>query len=405
MELVSGFLQIFFAVLLVIGFLLIGFSIYNFEMLASIRSSQSVQITTPIFKGVVDFHTPYNAVYNTINNNNPLDATYRNLGNATNQPAGAEFSYNFWLYIDPTGGDSKNSASGLFIEEPTKLSTNVYQTDFGLDTDQFILFVRGAGEPSSDPNSIKPVTYNRICSKSETRDTTTSLTKSDIMIKCPLVKLENKGDVLTVEFNTIQKPDAVLQNARNTCNDTSTDWNYMNSYKIGIKNLKATYPAQWFMVTLVIMDTYPSDPVSIRNKVRCKIFINGAVQLDQYVDGMINPPNNASDSTLLQNQGNLYVGPQIAFTNPQLKRPSQNTLNTVPFPKSLCMAELTFMNYVPTTQQISTLYDSGFTQAYAPPPSQAGTNNSGQLASQNAFMTNISVNKEPSAVSQIYTVS
>jgi len=391
MGFVSGFLQIFFAVLLVIGFLLIGFAIYNYEMLASIRANKSVQLTTPIFQGVVDFNTSYNAIYNTINENNPLDTTYRNLGNATNQPGGAEFSYNFWLYIDPTGGGS-TVKPGLFTLEPTKVN-NVYTTDFGLDIDQFILFFRGAGAPSNDQTKILPVTYNSLCGK----------TKSDIMVKCPLVKLENKGDVLTVEFNTIQSPNVVTQNARNTCNDTSTDWNYMNSYKIGIKNIKATYPAQWFMVTVVIMDTYPTDPIPIRNKVRCQIYINGAIQLDQYVDGMINPPNNSGDSILLQNQGNLYVGPRITFTNPQINSLSNNTVSTVPSTKSLCMADLTYMNYVPKSEQIAKLYGSGFKQEYAPPPSQASGNKSGQLASQNAFMANVSTNTDPSVVSPIYT--
>ena len=391
MGFVSGFLQVFFAVLLVIGFLLIGFAIYNYEMLASIRASRSVQITTPIFEGVVDFNTAYNAVYNTLNENNPLDTTYRNLGNATNQPGGAEFSYNFWLYVDPTGGGT-SVKPGLFTLEPTKVN-NVYSTDFGLDVDQFILFFRGAGAPSTDQTRITPVTYNSLCGK----------TKSDIMIKCPLVKLENKGDVLTVEFNTIQSPNVVVQNARNTCDDTSTDWNYMNSYKIGIKNIKATYPAQWFMVTVVIMDTYPTDPIPIRNKVRCQIYINGAIQLDQYVDGMINPPNNSGDSILLQNQGNLYVGPRITFTNPQINSLSKNTVSTVPSTKSLCMANLTYMNYVPKAEQIATLYGSGFRQEYAPPPAQASNNKSGQLASQNAFMANLSTNTDPSAVSPIYT--
>ena len=396
MGFVSGFLQIFFAVLLVIGFLLIGFAIYNYEMLKSMQTRQSVKITTPIFEGVVDFNTTYNAVYNTINENNPLDTTYRNLGNATNQPGGAEFSYNFWLYIDPTGGET-TVKPGLFTTKPTKLSTNVYETDFGLNVDQFILFLRGAGSPSTNQTLLSPVNYKSACGK----------TKADIMVKCPLVKLENQGDVLTVEFNTVQSPDALVQNARDTCKDTSTDWNYMNSYKIGIKNLKATYPAQWFMVTIVIMDTYPTDPISIRNKVRSRIYINGAIQLDQYVDGMINPPNNASDSILLQNQGNLYIAPSITFTNPQSTGVSgpKTTISTVPSTKSLCMANLTYMNYVPTPSEITTLYNSGFTQSYAPSPAQASGNKSGQLTSQNAFMTNISVNTNPSAVSKIYTAN
>jgi hypothetical protein len=188
-----------------------------------------------------------------------------------------------------------------------------------------------------------------------------------------------------------------MQNARNTCSDISTDWNYMNSYKLGIKNLKATYPAQWFMVTLVITDTYPSDPVSIRNKVRCKIYINGAIQLDTYVDGKIKP-SHTDNSILKQNQGNLIVAPQPKFGN-IVQTATKTKVNKE---KAVCMADLTFMNYVPTPAQLATLYSAGFTQSYAPvytaPPV------SGALAnSSKSFMSALSTNTNPDAVSKIYT--
>ena len=69
-------------------------------MLKAIQKSRAVQITTPIFAGIVDFNTAGNYIYNTVSTS-PLDTSYRNLGNAINQPGGAEFTYNFWLYIDP----------------------------------------------------------------------------------------------------------------------------------------------------------------------------------------------------------------------------------------------------------------------------------------------------------------
>lgn len=384
MAFTSSFLQVFLAIILVIGFLLIGFAIYNFEMLKSISRSKSVQITTPIVKGIIDFNTSGTYKYNTLDSSNPLDTTYRNLGNATNQAGGAEFTYNFWLYID----SSKNARIFNKEDATPEKSDGVYKTDFGLSTDQFILFMRGI------PTAY---TYTNLCNGP----------KQDVKVKCPLVKLENAGDVLTVEFNTSANPDAVVENTRDTCNDTSTDWNYMNSFKIGVKNLKATYPKQWFMVTIMIMDTYPSDPLPIRNKARCQIYINGAVQLDTYVDGKIKP-NNTKQSILLQNQGNLYIGPSIEFTRPGLVPESRRTIQPgtttglIDKAKSLCMADLTFMNFIPTSVQISTMYTKGFTKAYAPAPSQA-TDTSGQVDEQKAFMSTLSTNTEPDAVSRIYT--
>jgi len=411
----SSFLQVFFAIVLVIIFLIIGFAIYNFEMLKAIQKSRAIQITTPIFAGVVDFNTSGTFTYNTVSTS-PLDTSYRNLGNAINQPAGAEFTYNFWLYIDPSAGTdalpTANKKKTSFFDptkaKPTKNNRNTFTADYGLDTDQFILFMRGSKDS---------VHYNSLCG---------TKAKSDVLVKCPLVKLENAGDVLTVEFNTMQTKDengifrgvdAVMQNARNTCTAISTDWNYVNSYKIGVKNIKASYPAQWFMVTIIIMDTYPSDPLPIRNKVRCQIYINGSIQMETYVDGMFNPPNSAGNSVLLQNQGNLFVGPKIEFTRPDDTVTPKTQLSTVPpggssatggtgsaidYPRSLCMADLTYMNYVPTPEQMIALYNAGFTKTYALGPGTA-TSIPGQLDAQKAFMSKLSTNTEPDVLSQIYT--
>ena len=397
----SSFLQVFFAIVLVIIFLIIGFAVYNHEMVNAIRASRNVQITTPIFTGVVDFNNMGSGwSYNTIDDSNPLDTTYRNLGNATNQPAGAEFSYNFWLYLDPTPPPSTGNSikTTQFFDatksKPTKEEgSSVYKTDYGLDTDQFILFMRGNNQ------SVK---YKSLCSTAQK-----TVEKTDVMVKCPLVKLENAGDVLTVEFNTVKNPDNVLQNARNTCNEVSTDWSYKNSYKIGVKNIKATYPKQWFMVTLVIMDTYPTDPIPLRNKVRCQIYINGAIQMDTYVDGKFNPPKTEGDTILLQNLGNLYIGPSIPIkgnkTTAVVGVSKTSGVIGIDQPKSLCMSDLTYMNYVPTPEQMQTLYNNGITKTYAIGPGSALTG--AQLVDQNAFMGSTSKNVKPGAVSQIYTAS
>ena len=382
MEFTSGFLQVFFAIILVIIFLVIGFAIYNYEMLQSINSSKKIRITTPIFKGIIDFKsTTANQSFNTLDTNNPLDPTYRNLGNSINQPGGAEFSYNFWLYLDRYGGtsDSDKIQTEFFKMKPTTVQNkSTYIPDYGLQKDQLILFTRGTNKSTS---------YNSVCGK----DTI----KTDVMVKCPLVKLENGGDVLTVEFNTVQGTDAVVHNARNTCDDISTNWGYMNSYKLGLKNMKDTYDAEWFMVTLIVSDTYPSDPLPIRNKVRCQIYINGATQLDTYVDGKIDPPPNEGNTILRQNQGNLYVNPVIDNTV------GSDNNKSVSQTKSVCMADLTYMNYIPNSDEINALYSDGFTKSYA--PNYTAPAQSGALAnSENSYMNTISANTNSDEVLPLY---
>ena len=417
----GGFLQVFIAIILVIVFFIIGFATYNMGLVNSLRASNKVHITTPIFTGIQDYHSYGGQTYNTLDSSNPLDPTYRNLGNAMNQAAGAEFAYNFWLYLDPTGVNAvtANTPATIFSTLPlnsscvsqtttTQTKAGTFSTDFGLNVDQFILFVRGTNTAS---------TYNSLCGQFKK--------KQDVMVKCPLVKLEKACDVLTVEFNTLTNPDAVMAQSRNTCSDVSTDWDYMNSYKLGIKNLKATYPNQWFMVTVVIMDTYPSDPLSLRDKCRCQIYINGAVQLDQYVDGKLNAPSSTPDSVLRQNLGNLYVAPAIKFkqeacstsssSNSTVITPLGSTTTpvvmsltdnkTINQQKAVMMADLTYMNYIPTTSQLQTLYSTGITQSYAPMVAQQDQSKSGSLAvAATNFMSQKSGNVQPNAVEPIYTL-
>ena len=71
--------------------------------------------------------------------------------------------------------------------------------------------------------------------------------------------------------------------------------------------------------------------------------------------------------------------------------------------RSLCMADLTYMNYVPTPEQITAIYNAGFTKTYALGPGVSAANNSAQLTSEKEFMGALSTNTNPDVVSQIYT--
>jgi hypothetical protein len=305
-----------------------------------------------------------------------LDANYRNLGDSVNQLPGTAFAYNFWLYID-------SSTSGVFFSKTPKQQENkTYTPDYGLGDDQIILLMRG---------STQTATYNNLCSgRQNPPPSSNSTTKKDVVSKCPLVKLENGGDVLTVEFNTMRSHDAVVANSRDTCTEVSTDWPTVNSYKIGLQGLKtnSNLSKQWFMVTVVVQGSYPNDPVTLRNKARCTIYVNGQPQVDKYVDGKLGGDTQAA--IVRQNHGNLYVNPAVDST---YFYSSANTISE----KSIMMADLTYFNYVPTPDKIKTMYNDGFTKNYAPPPgSSKGASDPG-----NAFMKNMSSGIDAQSLSQV----
>ncbi len=288
--------------------------------------SVSTRRVSPIFTGVMDFKG-VNLEFDTLDIASPH---YRNLTPSVNQSGGAEFSYNCWMYI---AGDAMG-------QRASNASTKLVDTGLNPDSskDSMILFMRG---------DSRVFQYKNICGS----------IKKDVMIKCPAVKLMNGGDVLAVEFNTMQGPDAVREQARNTCTEISTDWNVMNSHRIGVKgmSLRDNLKGKWFMVTVVIQDTTPTDPIPIRNKVRTRIYINGILELDRYADGKLGLPS----SLLRQNTGNFFVHPKNADTVDGTDR------NMDPAKaRQVMIADLTYYNYAMTSDEIQSKLSAGFTKQF-----------------------------------------
>jgi hypothetical protein len=93
----------------------------------------------------------------------------------------------------------------------------------------------------------------------------------------------------------------------------TTDWTTVNQFKVGLLNINnnVAIAGKWFMVTIVLEDTLPSDPLPLRNKIRCRIYLNGVIELDKYVIGKLSDPANKSASPLRINQGNIYLNPTL----------------------------------------------------------------------------------------------
>lgn len=331
---ILGIVQILIAILFVIILFSIAFFVYNKEMWNALTTKGQQKVIVPIFSGIHDAYPNYGITYNT---KDKTVSNYRNIQPSYNQHSGAEFTYNFWLYIDHDG-------VGVADEDDA-----TYSTDSGIDANDMILVLKGDAAIQN---------YRNVCGRQ----------KSDILVKCPLIKLSNKADALVVEFNTLSGPEAVREQSRNTCSDQSTDWNYMNAHKLAIHGLRkgpnsVNYNKKWFMVTVVIQDTNPSDPLPMRNKCRCRIFINGTLEMDRYADGSLG--SNARDPAVLrQNKSDLHVllqhdpGSFIYYSE-----------------RTMMMADLMYMNFAADPAQIKEMYKSGFTKEFAQMISTEDVNN------------------------------
>jgi len=336
------FLQILFAICLVVVFFVIGFAIYNYEFLKSLKSdSNTLREVVPIFTGIKDLSNTSEEVYDATDKGKP---SYRKIGASYNQKGGIEFSYSFWLFLNDLGSvysDCNPTNTAIQPDEGIK-STNIAK--------QTILFLKGTDALS---------TYNNVCNKP----------KTDYMVKCPLVKLENCGRNITVEFNTLKTKsdnseyiEGIKQGSRNVCTDSTTVWSQGNSHKLTLGNINRTeFNNKWILMTVVLQDTFPSDPLPYRNKVRCRVYVNNLIELDSYVDGNLVPTKD-NFSTIKVNEGNLYVFPQPSVTS------GGNSLTT-PRPdavKKVMMADLTYYNHAVDQTVVDALFAAGPSKKNAP---------------------------------------
>ena len=327
--------QVLIALVIVIVLFVIAFYIYNREYITAIQTASQLRKRVDIFKGIKDLKYNKNELYDTYDKTHP---TYKDLQISVNQKGGAEFTYNFWIYKDNTINLTRDTL-------PIK-------TDQGLRTDDIILLLKGIK---------KTYSYRGLC----------GTPKNDVLVKCPLIKLQSDLDVMTVEINTVSSPDGVHEMSRNTCSDASKDWRKMNSHILAIEGLsKPNFDKKWFMVTVVMQDVTPVDPLPFRNRVRIMIYVNGVIELDRYVDGRLSSV--ADDASIIrQNMAPLYVAPT-------LKVDRSGTEVTIELPasipeKSLYMADLSYHNYALPIEEIKALHKDGFTKTVA--PSVADTEN------------------------------
>jgi hypothetical protein len=328
---VGLFVQISFAICLVVFLYVIAYFTFNKEVIQALQTTKDTRRKVPIFEGVKDLLLNNNEIYNTSDEKDP---SYRKMELSINQRAGAEFSYNFWIY-------KKHSLKNKTVLDST--DPNIHNLN------DLILFVKG---------SKKPIPFKNICGE----------TKTDFLVKCPLVKFEQDLDVLTVEVNTNEVPEGVGEGSPNTCKDTSTQFSVRNGHKLSVQGFNGqNYVEKWFMLTIVLQDTTPTDPLPFRNNVKCLIYVNGVLHFDKYIEARLANMISDRSTAIRQNRGNLYLAPVITAETGSEK--GTMSFNTQPQKsgniEKLYMADLTYYNYALGKDEVHALYKAGFNKRVA----------------------------------------
>ena len=338
-------IQVLLGILLVVLLLVIALYIYSLEALKSLRKVVKKKATK---EGVVLIPSGGTMDVSTLNGNQVV------VPFAVNQLGGAEMTFNFWLFKKAEGDvyntttlwSDRIGAPNAFRTLTTGLVVNESKTcDSGLHPNDIVLFLKG------DPNVM---VYPNMCST----DDNTAQYKADVLVKCPLIKFDRTTDRLTVEFNTYDGPDAVQEQSDIsfcTLNSTSM-WSTKTRYKFSVENLnKPEYQDRWFMVTVILSDTDPLGNQPLKNKVKCKIYINGDKKFESFADGKLDKPINAL-SLLRQNQYPVFIAPRLTFKNGSNSPPTTNLLKA----NGIYLGSSLYYNYAITEAEIGKLYQDKF---------------------------------------------
>ncbi len=310
--------QIILAILLVFFLLFLANLIYNYESVVNMRNTYTVRKEIIIFDGYTDFSLAQWS-FNTYNSNS---GTYKEMKPSINQDSGAEYTYNFWLYVD------KN-----------KMADN-----FDPDHD-IVLLLRGSKVQLPYKNDANC----RLKQKNKY-----------IMIKNPLIRMQSNGNAIVLEYNTITNPDAYREHGKTAINCNGT-WFDKNKGMLGIYQLSdPIYDKKWFMLTFVLREINTENDILYKNKTNCKIYVNGINVMERTVES---PYSGEYGSAVMKhNLGMLYVNPGDIYND----NDAQKDVN--PFAGHsdvLKMANLTYFNYALSEAEVLQLFNKGFSKKLA----------------------------------------
>lgn len=333
-------------IVLIMGF--IAYSIFDREYLNSIRLFNTNKKETQIFTGIYPFDLDQ-ARIETINKNDPY---YLNINPSVNQNGGAEYSYNFWLYFNI------KPSSGKIIEKNSDGSS--------INNDSFIvLFYKGVKQ-------FVPYKQNRLSCDTDNGDS--SIPKPYILVKNPLVKLNNNGNELVIEYNNLNNPDSFNSSAvKLICSEIKNKMYGTNVNKLGVKNINTDmYNKTWNMITIVLQESPSNEEKLFSNRTNCKIYFNSTLISDRstFNNDVLDINNETGISTAMKNNiGNLYINPKKNINDAYINISNKDLISNIDTiteedgikkDSPIKMANMSYFNYALTDNQILELFNKGF---------------------------------------------
>jgi len=334
-------IQIILGLFLILIMAFIAYSIFDREYFNSISIYNTNKKETKIFTGIY----PYDKEEIKIETFNKIDPFYADLNPSVNQNGGAEYSYNFWLYFN--------------IKDKTINNRPADENKY------IILFYKGVKQ------FIPYKQFKYSCDT--TVHQTENIQKKYILVKNPLVKINNNGEDLVIEYNNINTPDTFNSSSvQLACSSTNTIYD-SNKNKLGIKNINTEmYNKTFNMITIVMQESPSNEEALFTNRTNCKVYFNGSLISDRstYNNDILDETNTGTKSTVMKkNMGNLYINPKKIedlstdyVTNDIVKIiESDDITKDTP----LKLANLSYFNYALDVDEIYKLYNKQFSTELA----------------------------------------
>jgi hypothetical protein len=305
-------LQIIIALVVVILMGYIAYNIYTVEF-DKLLKGNTLKKTTTVFNGIMDFNTNTDIKYDT------FDITsdkYIDISPSINQQGGAEYSYNFWLYVDKNEL-KKNNKENL----------------------DYVLLLKGNKDIFVNNNNHLNCSSDRKL----------------LMIKNPLIRLKPEGDGIAIEYNNIMTIDSYQDvNIYKDCSSVESSWKKKNANLLGVYDLE--FDKKWFMITVVMKEVSSPTNILFNSKASSKIYINGILVSDKTVETKYD--NKTYSATFKNNNSPLYINPQTKYKdvdsekNAYAEKPSKSD--------TIKMADLKYYNYALEEEEISKTYNLRF---------------------------------------------
>jgi hypothetical protein len=348
---INTVIQIILSVFLIAIMAFICYSIYNNEIITSIKINTTTKRKTEIFTGIFDYTEEKNIMVET------YDATadkFLDINPSTNQNGGAEYSYNFWLFFD------LNDSNGGLIATTDDSITSAYKKYAYI-----VLFYKG------EVNKLPLLTNNYQCdfyNNGKLQDF--KYLDENINIKNPLVKIRNDGEEIIVEYNNINFPESYNSSAKKINCELQTIKD-RNLNKFGIKEIDTKKLKQTFnMITIVFQEKPKNELIFNVESANCRVYFNG-ILIENRIAQSSSIENN-DDFTSIKSRV-MKSNLSKLLINPLSVTPAINSIQPIKTSRGneekkidispLLLADLSYFNYALSQKEITLLYNKGYTKS------------------------------------------